>query len=540
MENRGDSFVKKLKKRIRKAETRKRKWHDLYEECYEYVLPQRENFSNQTQGQHRNEDKTYDSTARNAVYQFANRIQSVMTPSNSKWARLIAGENVNPNEADKVNRELQRVTDVAFQYINSSNMAVEVGESYLDLAVGTAGFVIEDSGDITQPIRFKSIGATELILEEGPWGMVDTVFRKFEVTARNMKRQYSKVHPDRVAECEENPDNRSTVYEAVIFNPETKMYDFFAIDSAKNFIMEENSMEISPWVVFRWATTSGEIYGRGPVVNALPDIKTLNRIAELELRSAALSVNGIVIFNGESDLTTKNISLQPGAKIATPENADLRPLDLKNELQIAQLSSEKLREEIKLALFANRLPPPSASAHTATEISIRQRELQQDIGASFGRLQRELIVPIMKRVIAVLQAHGIIGELRLDDSQLINIQVSAPITRNNGDVDNVLEFLQNMGIAGQLFGPEFLKNAVKIEDFPKWFAENQGIDLSLLYSQDELKEKMEAEKEAATQQQGMDQMSQGSEMVKNMGGVEGMEQAAAALGGGQPPPPKQG
>jgi hypothetical protein len=39
---------------------------------------------------------------------------------------------------------------------------------------------------------------------------------------------------------------------------------------------------------------AGEIYGRGPLLTALPDIKTLNKTLELLLKNASLAVAGCI------------------------------------------------------------------------------------------------------------------------------------------------------------------------------------------------------------------------------------------------------
>ena len=512
-----DDLMKSLKKRIKAAEARKALWRDLYEETYEYFLPQRENYTKRAEGQDKNSDKTYDSTARNSTFGFANRIQSVMVPPNKKWCRLIAGENVVETERDRINRELEDITQVTFQFINSSNMAVEVGESLLDLAIGTAAFIIEDTGDANAPIRFKSIPSEELFLEEGMDGAIDTVFRKFEVTNRNLERQYAKIDPERMKTIKDKQDTKVTVWEAVVYNPETKDYTFYAIDWKKEFIMEEATIEVSPWIVFRWAAKSGEIYGRGPAINALPDAITLNKIRELELAASALSIYNMYTYIDDSDFDVENITLGFGKFIPVGENTQLTPLVVGSEIQTANIESAKLQDAIKEALFSLKLPPVSGTPHTATEISIRQQELQQDIGSAFGRLQQEFIVPTMKRCVYILQQHGIVGELRLDNSQLVDVQVTAPIARNNEEVENTLDWLTMLtNISASISQGFVFGNAVKVSDIPKFLAQKKGVDLDLLVSDEELKENMEQEEEANKEAEGINQGLDASQIAKNL------------------------
>ena len=72
--------AKKILERIKKAEGKKELWRDIYQECYEYALPQRNLYDGYydggTPGQ-RKMSKVFDSTAINSTQKFANRIQSV-------------------------------------------------------------------------------------------------------------------------------------------------------------------------------------------------------------------------------------------------------------------------------------------------------------------------------------------------------------------------------------------------------------------------------------------------------------------------------
>src|SRR5690606_17049346 len=50
----------------------------------------------------------------------------------------------------------------------------------------------------------------------------------------------------------------------------------------------------------RWSRSSGEIYGRGPAMKALPDVKTLNTIMRYGLEGLALDVYPPWMFPEES------------------------------------------------------------------------------------------------------------------------------------------------------------------------------------------------------------------------------------------------
>ena len=60
---------------------------------------------------------------------------------------------------------------------------------------------------------------------------------------------------------------------------------------------------------------------------------------------------------------------------------------------------QDLQVSIKRALF-NDLRDPTGAVRSATEVAIESRELAKRIGSAFGRLQTEVLVPILKRVVS--------------------------------------------------------------------------------------------------------------------------------------------
>ena len=78
-------------KRHKKAFGAKENWRTIYEECYQYALPQRNLYDGYYEGnipgQHKM-SRVFDSTGIHSVQRFANRIQSGLFPPYKKWCRL--------------------------------------------------------------------------------------------------------------------------------------------------------------------------------------------------------------------------------------------------------------------------------------------------------------------------------------------------------------------------------------------------------------------------------------------------------------------
>ena len=84
-----------------------------------------------------------------------------------------------------------------------------------------------------------------------------------------------------------DPDTPVAVIEAVI--PDEPGFAYLAVaetdpvSKGDPTVLSEGRFAVSPFINFRWTKAPGEIYGRSPVMKALPDIKTANKVVELVL-----------------------------------------------------------------------------------------------------------------------------------------------------------------------------------------------------------------------------------------------------------------
>jgi hypothetical protein len=139
-------------------------------------------------------------------------------------------------------------------------------------------------GDAVNPVMFSAIPLPHVVLDTGPDDRVDHVYRERSVRNSDIPVMYPKVKlSDKIQKrISSNPDERTKILEVVCrdyskLNQEA--YLFYAIETnTKEIIKSEayNGIGSNPFICFRWSKVSGEIYGRGPLINALSAIKTTN------------------------------------------------------------------------------------------------------------------------------------------------------------------------------------------------------------------------------------------------------------------------
>lgn len=498
-----DNKIEKLIERYKKAEERKQQWEPHWQECYAYAFPQRENVSSSLAMNDYGAKKNinlFDGTAPDAVDQLASSLLAELTPPWAQWFGLKAGAELGMEEKAQVAETLEKTSMVMLQNFEHSNFAVEIHQCYLDLVIaGTACLMFEEApiGEASA-FRFYAVPLREIALEESADGRLDTTFRRSDVNLETIKLRF----PD--AEIPENWQERGkqdtdyhlTLIEAVLprhgrFGAAGYEYTAFVWDENSgvedNLIVKEGVFNTSPFINFRWLKAPGEIYGRSPVMKALPDIKTANKVVELILKNASISVTGIWQADDDGVLNPANIKLVPGAIIPKAVGSKgLTPLEAPGKFDVSQLILENLQSRINHALLADRLSRVDTPNMTATEVLERSAEIARILGASFGRLQSELLTPLLKRAFHILRRRGDILNFDLD-GKIVDLQYKSPLAmlQAKADVSNISEWVNMVSVLGieglsavNMF--EAAKTIGQILNVPAKLINEQPLELSAL------------------------------------------------------------
>ena len=127
-----EKTVENLLQNFEKAKSHRLHFEDIYDEVYDFCLPQRQGFKTVTIGERR-DDRIFDETAVVGIQEFASRLQSGLTPNFARWADFVTGQEVPEEEKDDVNNALDTVTDYVFEILQTSNFAQEIHECFIDL-----------------------------------------------------------------------------------------------------------------------------------------------------------------------------------------------------------------------------------------------------------------------------------------------------------------------------------------------------------------------------------------------------------------------
>ncbi len=358
----------------------------------------------------------FDATAADAVDNLAASIYSLMTPPESLWLTLIPESDASP-DADAATAALRA-------NLNDSNFYTTIHQCYLDLVIlGTAClFMAETPIGASSAFSFTAVPMRDIAI------LPNAVFHTATMPACEVLEKYPTWTPpaDIADQIKRDPATPLRLVQSLIGTEFTAWLDVGG--DIENNIVARGTFETNPYIIFRWSVLSGEQYGRGPVLRALPDIKTANKVVELVLKNATIAVSGIWQADDDGVINLNNINLTPGAIIPKAVGSSgLTPLSSGADFDVSQIILKDLRERIRHALLADRLGLLSEKEMTATEIMARNSDMMRILGATYGRLLHEFIRPLTDRGLQILSRRGVIAPIALNsDAELKYI---APIAQ---------------------------------------------------------------------------------------------------------------
>jgi hypothetical protein len=188
-------------------------------------------------------------------------------------------------------------------------------------------------------------------------------------------------------------------------------------------------------------------------------------------------VAGVYTAADDGVLNPATVKIVPGAIIPVarnggPQGASLQPLTRAGDFNVSQLVINDLTSSIKRILLDESLPPDNMSARSATEIVERMKELAQNLGSAFGRLINETMIPLMTKILEVLDERGLIDlPLRVNGLE-VKVTPVAPLAQaqNMEEVNAIVQYMQlaaGMGPDGQL--------ALKMDRVVDYIADKLGV-----------------------------------------------------------------
>lgn len=482
----------------------------LWETAYKFIAPERALiYSRSKRTPSEIQDEVFDSTAIDAAERLNNLLLSGLTPPWQKWMRLVPGATISSDgDREQIRPALMQIEDLMFSLLSRSNFYQEIQPSMLDRIVGgTHGIMLTPDVE-NRRLRFKAIPLGELAVREDDSGQIVTVARKYKLSIKQLVMKYGSRVPRELRDVDEVKQN-AVDQELFVYNDRNAqgLWRYAVVHKAKNVILEDETREHPRIFVSRWTKVPGSVYGRGPGLRALSDVRALNKVKELQLKNAAKAVAGVYTVVDDGVINPYTLTFEPGTFLPVAsndrQNPSIQELPASGDFNVSLFTIEELRKGIERTFMADNFGPIDQTPMTATEVSQRSRIIAQDMGATIARLQFEMLMPIIRAVYTIMAEMELVPPELQIDGETLDVEFVSQLAQAQQAIDeqNLLEYTQ---IATQ-FG-EIDPKAGLIIDVHKALrrvSEIKHIPPQVLRTENEIEELMQqaAEVQAAEEEQ---------------------------------------
>ena len=526
---------------------------DTWDYIERYIAPYRGQFFQDNRSESSQQWRkpwVYDATGVMSAQNLASSLNSRLTSASTQWFTFrFKQDELNDNKA--AIEWLEEAQNKCFEALQESNFNTEVSETYTDLVCYGTSVILEEANidtSVDAALNFKSVPIKECYFEEDHAGNVLNFYRHLQWTCKQIEEFFAdQPIPEYIRKAIEENNNDTDKkfdilfcvfrrlniddnYTGKVVAASKRPYGFkYVLVNTGETIGDEGGYYEMPAFVPRWRTTSDSMWGNSPAMIALSDVMTLNRTIELNLAAVEKSIDPPTLTTsrgliGDLDMTAGGLTTVRDVKEIVPFQNGAR-------FDVTYQEMNRLRQNIESYFFIPQLilPPMEGTPATATEISVRMQQLEALIAPTLGRLQTDMLDPIVKRTLRILmRVDGALPDMPDVVKELqgeIDIQYVSPMARTleTSKAQGITRWLSTVANFAQV-NPEVL-------DLPDWdaafkeLAKAEGVSEKLIRDLKKVASERKVRNEnAAKQQEGQVMQDVGAGMQAMQGGMANGQQ----------------
>jgi len=484
-------------------------WESHWQQIAEVCMPNGRGFNSEETPGRKNMEKVFDSTPIWANEQLANSLHGNLVNPFQRWFQLKL-DNKEKGKLRDVKIWIDQVEDIIYNVFSNpvANFNSQSHSLFLDLtAFGTAPLfiepILEDPG-----VKFTALPLRHTFLAEGGNHLINQAYIEIPMTPIQVVEVYGEenVSQDMLVKAEKSPFTLVTILHSIY--PRSKRRPASQLNQDKPFasnhmeletgwVLRESGFDFFPILAPRWIKRAGEEYGRSPAMTALPDANLLNEQMRTDLRARQKVVDPPLLVPDDGILGRINASPSSLIYFRTGMSKEdfIRPLETKANIAVSNDGMEGTRERILRAFFLDRFRLQKENIEmTRGEAEIRKQEDLQQLSPTVGRLETELLNPLIDLTINILQNDGRLPATppQLDEGDFISIEYVSAIARAQKS-DEATSVLRSV----EVLAPFASANPAILDNFDmdaiarrtqQWF----GTPEVLYHSKDEVKQAREA------------------------------------------------
>jgi len=416
--------IEGLSRRFERERSKRGTWDTMFQELAERVLPQMADFNTRrTPGEKRTE-KMYDATAALAARKGVSVMAAFMWPSNQRYQKLTTNQTA-LNKSQKVKVYFDALTDVLFRARYSPRAAFEsqMGSAALQNIVFGTGLMFIDDDVRRAALSYRALHLGQTYICEGASGNIDTVYRCWNWSLRQIEQKWPGMLPDKLRErLQKYPDEEAEVAHAVFprtdYDPERIGYPGMPWASVywlphEKHTLAEGGYESWPFAVLRDMTSPGEAYGRSPAWLVLSNIKVLNAQKLTSLKIGQKIADPPLLA---ADDLPSAVSQIPGALnygMLGPGGEPLvKPMltggDPRMTLEMMDRERDIIGSSFLMDVFRVLIENPNMTATQTLEL-LNERSIH--MAQTGGRVESEGLGPMTERELDLLARAGQLPEM---------------------------------------------------------------------------------------------------------------------------------
>lgn len=412
----------------------------------------------------RKNDLQMDSTPQLALSRFSAILTSLLTPPNQKW-HFVRSSLPELNKIRAVAEWFEIVNDSLFRFRNAAqaNFKGQNRLSYAGLGSFGSTAMFIDKLDGSPGLRYKNVHVGECYFRDNHQGVIDTVLRRFELTARQaaQRKDWEGRLPAKIAgDAVDKPDTKYVFFHRVkpredhdpdALDERSLPLESVYVSEFEKAVLATGGFNTMPYATSRYEQAPGEVYGRSPAMQSFPAIRTLMSQKRVVLTQGHRAVNPILLTADDGAI---DIALRPGTIIPNSVNsANGKALVQGMPVGDVQLGRDMMEDEravIKdgflVSLFQILVETPDRM--TATQVLERAQEKGQLLAPTVGA-QEDYLGQVINREIDILARQGLIPPLPEELAEASNeytIEYDNPLTRaaRSGEVAGLFRLLESI------------------------------------------------------------------------------------------------
>lgn len=388
--------------------------------------------------------KIFDGTAADSVRTLACALVSGTTPAGSRWIGFGAQGIDDDDLPDDARIWLDDAADIVWKNIHNSNFDAVHFECEIDTCIpGWFVMFVDEDPDGGYTFEQWALSGVWAACSK-PGGPLDIFHREVNLSAEQCVNTYG---PEMVSaqvrqKASTAPDDLVTIIQCIYprgtsgYLKQNLPVASVHIERDTRKLLRESGYHEQPVIGPRWMLVPNSVYPLGPVFDAMPDIKSLNKAVEMSFANMDLAIAGMWIGEDDGVMNPRTLKVGPRKVVVANSVDSLKPLQPAGKFDLAAIEIERLQRAIRRVMMSNQLEPQEKGQRTLGEVQINVELIRQLLGPIYGRWMAEFVKPLALRCYGIAYRAGVLGQapdsIRARD---LTVKYLSPIARSQKLVD---------------------------------------------------------------------------------------------------------